>query len=155
MAPATQETIETTRSLERYSAGFVTEVESDMAPKGLDEDTIRFISAKKDEPAWLLDWRLAAYRRWLNMSEPRWAAVRFPDIAYQDLHYYAAPKSMADRPKSLAEVDPQILETYEKLGIPVREQEVLAGVAVDMVFDSVSIGTTFKETLKAVSYTHL
>jgi Fe-S cluster assembly protein SufB len=147
MAPATAETIAQTKALERYSAGFVTDVESEMAPRGLSEDTIRFISAKKGEPAWLLDWRLKAYARWLDMPEPLWAAVDFPPIDYQAYHYWSAPKSLADRPKSLDEVDPKLLETYEKLGIPVREQELLAGVAVDMVFDSVSVGTTFKETL--------
>ncbi|MCB9988989.1 MAG: Fe-S cluster assembly protein SufB [Rhodospirillales bacterium] len=134
-------------ALGTYEAGFVTDVESDKAPKGLSEDIIRFISAKKKEPRWLLDWRLKAYERWQKMPEPRWAHVDFPDIDYQDYYYYSAPKSMENRPQSLDEVDPKLLETYEKLGIPVREQEVLAGVAVDMVFDSVSVGTTFKETL--------
>jgi Fe-S cluster assembly protein SufB len=143
-----QETIDTVNDMAgKYSAGFVTDIESEKAPKGLSEDTIRFISAKKNEPEWMLEWRLKAYRKWLDMPEPKWAKVDFPEMDYQDAYYYAAPKSMEDRPKSLDEVDPKLLETYEKLGIPVREQEVLAGVAVDMVFDSVSVGTTFKEEL--------
>ncbi|MCB9978027.1 MAG: Fe-S cluster assembly protein SufB [Rhodospirillales bacterium] len=130
-----------------YSAGFVTDIESDKAPKGLNEDIVRFISEKKGEPQWLLDWRLKAYARWLKMPEPRWAKVHHPEIDYQDAYYYSAPKSMKDRPKSLDEVDPKLLETYEKLGIPVRERAILAGVAVDMVFDSVSVATTFREEL--------
>ncbi len=130
-----------------YEAGFVTDIESDKAPKGLNEDIIRMISAKKGEPSWLLDWRLKAYARWLTMPEPRWAKLRHPEINYQDVHYYAAPKSLKDRPKSLDEVDPKLLETYEKLGVPVRERALLAGVAVDMVFDSVSVATTFREEL--------
>ena len=143
-----QETIDTVNDMAgKYEPGFVTDVETDKAPKGLSEETVRFISAKKNEPEWLLEWRLKAYRKWLEMPEPTWAKVDFPEIDYQDYYYYAAPKSMEDRPKSLDEVDPRILETYEKLGIPVREQEVLAGVAVDMVFDSVSVGTTFKKKL--------
>ncbi len=143
-----QETINTVKDMAgKYSAGFVTDVESDKAPKGLSEDTIRFISAKKNEPEWMLEWRLKAYERWLKMPEPDWAKVKFPPINYQDYFYYSAPKSLEDRPKSLDEVDPKLLETYEKLGIPVREQELLAGVAVDMVFDSVSVGTTFKAKL--------
>lgn len=130
-----------------YSAGFVTDIESEKAPKGLNEDIVRFISTKKSEPAWLLDWRLKAYARWLKMPEPRWARVRYPDIDYQDAYYYAAPKSMKDRPKSLDEVDPKLLETYEKLGVPLRERAILAGVAVDVVFDSVSVATTFRAEL--------
>lgn len=130
-----------------YSAGFVTDIESDKAPKGLSEDIVRFISAKKGEPQWLLDWRLKAYARWLKMPEPRWAKVHHPEIDYQDAYYYSAPKSMDSRPKSLDEVDPKLLETYEKLGIPLRERAILAGVAVDMVFDSVSVATTFREEL--------
>lgn len=130
-----------------YSAGFVTDIESDKAPKGLNEEIVRFISRKKDEPQWLLDWRLKAYARWLKMPEPRWARLTYPDIDYQDAYYYAAPKSMKDRPQSLDEVDPKLLETYEKLGIPLRERAILAGVAVDMVFDSVSVATTFREEL--------
>ncbi|MDB2683001.1 Fe-S cluster assembly protein SufB [Alphaproteobacteria bacterium] len=143
-----QETIDTVNDMAgKYSAGFVTDIESEKAPKGLSEDTIRFISAKKEEPEWMLEWRLAAFERWKKMPEPKWAKVDFPEFDYQAAYYYAAPKSMEDRPKSLDEVDPKLLETYEKLGIPVREQEMLAGVAVDMVFDSVSVGTTFKAKL--------
>lgn len=130
-----------------YTPGFVTDIESDIAPKGLDESTIRFISAKKGEPEWLLEWRLKAYRHWLTMPEPEWGMLTHPPIDYQDAHYYAAPK-MQNRPKSLDEVDPKLLETYAKLGIPLREQEMLAGVAVDAVFDSVSVATTFREKLK-------
>ncbi len=132
----------------KYTAGFVTDIESEKAPKGLSEDTVRFISAKKNEPEWLLEWRLKAYRHWLTMPEPQWAKVDFPAIDYQDAYYYAAPKDMANAPKSLDEVDPRLLETYEKLGIPLREREMLAGVAVDAVFDSVSVATTFKGRLK-------
>ncbi|MEL0018501.1 MAG: hypothetical protein VW709_01395, partial [Rickettsiales bacterium] len=128
--------------------GFVTEIEMDHAPKGLSEDIVRFISAKKDEPAWLLEWRLKAYRHWLEMPEPLWAKVKHPPIDYQDSYYYAAPKSPDDGPKSLDEVDPKLLETYEKLGIPLKEQEILAGVAVDAVFDSVSVATTYKKKLE-------
>ena len=132
---------------ERYKYGFVTDIEQEFAPKGLDEDTIRFISAKKGEPEWLLEWRLKAYRAWLAMPEPTWAKVAFPPIDYQDAYYYAAPKAK-ERPKSLDEVDPKLLETYSKLGIPLDEQKLLAGVvAVDAVFDSVSVATTFKEKL--------
>ena len=149
---AIQETIETVgRATGAYKHCFVTEIETDRAPKGLSEDTIRFISSKKNEPEWLLAWRLKAYRHWLTMTEPTWARVGYPPIDYQDAYYYAAPKSDADRPGSLDEVDPKLLETYEKLGIPLREQEVLAGVknvAIDAVFDSVSVATTFKERLE-------
>ncbi len=130
-----------------YKYGFVTDIEADTAPKGLSEDIVRFISAKKDEPAWLLDWRLKAYRDWLTMPEPTWANVTFPPIDYQDAYYYSAPKS-SDGPKSLDEVDPELLRTYEKLGIPLKEQEALAGVAVDAIFDSVSVATTFKGKLE-------
>ena len=130
----------------RYEAGFVTEVEEETVPPGLNEDIIRLISAKKEEPEFLLEWRLKAYRHWLTMREPRWAHVRYEPIDYQAIRYYAAPKQK-ERPKSLDEVDPKLLETYEKLGIPLREQERLAGVAVDAVFDSVSVATTFKEKL--------
>ncbi len=135
-----------------YEYGFVTEIDEDRAPKGLDEDTVRFISAKKDEPEWLLDWRLKAFRHWLTMREEdvRWAKVSFPAIDYQDAYYFAAPKT-GDGPKSLDEVDPEVLKAYEKLGIPLKEQEVLAGVknvAVDAVFDSVSVATTFRDTLE-------
>ncbi len=130
-----------------YEYGFVTDVEQDTAPPGLSEEIIAFISAKKNEPQWLLDWRLRAYRGWLEMAEPTWANVRYQPIDYQSICYYAAPKSDDDRPKSLDEIDPEILATYEKLGIPLREQEMLAGVAVDAVFDSVSVATTFREKL--------
>ena len=131
-----------------YKYGFVTDIEADVAPLGLDESTIRFISAKKDEPEWLLEWRLKAYRQWLLMTEPDWAKVNYPKIDYQGIHYYSAPKKK-DGPKSLDEVDPELLKTYEKLGIPLREQEMLAGVvAVDAVFDSVSVATTYKKELE-------
>jgi len=132
---------------EKYKYGFVTDIESDLAPKGLNEDIVRFISAKKDEPDWLLQWRLRSYRRWLEMTEPTWGKVNYPDIDFQDAHYYAAPKSKDDGPKSLDEVDPELLRTYEKLGIPLHEQKMLAGVAVDAVFDSVSVATTFRKEL--------
>ncbi|HZP78963.1 MAG TPA: Fe-S cluster assembly protein SufB [Pseudolabrys sp.] len=163
--PAVQETVEQVRRIDvdQYKYGFETLIESERAPKGLSEDTIRFISAKKGEPEWMLAWRLEAYRRWLTMREPTWARVDYPKIDYQDIYYYAAPKKFV-APKSLADVDPEILKTYEKLGIPLREQEILAGVvkepggdgapaserrvAVDAVFDSVSVATTFKEELK-------
>ncbi len=141
------QTIESVESLKKYEAGFVTDIESDKAPKGLSEDTVRFISAKKGEPEWMLDYRLKAYRHWLTMPEPKWAKVDYPEMDYQDAYYYAAPVT-GDKPKSLDEVDPKLLETYEKLGIPLREQEMLAGVAVDFVFDSVSVATTFKAKLK-------
>jgi Fe-S cluster assembly protein SufB len=163
------DTIELVKDIEvdKYKYGFVTDIESDYAPKGLNEDIVRFISDKKGEPAWMLEWRLAAYRHWLNMEEPTWARVHFPRIDFQDLYYYAAPKSMAT-PKSLDEIDPKLLETYAKLGIPLKEQEILAGVrqqgekstldedgseavagrvAIDAVFDSVSVVTTFKAEL--------
>ncbi len=132
---------------QEYKHGFVTELAEDKAAKGLNEDTIRFISAKKGEPEWLLEWRLKAYRHWLTMTEPTWQNVRFPKIDYQDIIYYAAPKSLKDRPKSLDDVDPELLRTYEKLGVPLHERAILAGVAVDAVFDSVSVATTFKEKL--------
>ncbi len=147
----------------RYEAGFVTDIEQEYAPKGLSEDIVRFISEKKSEPAWMFEWRLKNYRHWLRMKEPRWAAVSYPAIDYQDLYYWAAPKT-GSAPKSLDEVDPKLLETYEKLGIPLHEREILAGVqrpiedgadgarerpkvAVDAVFDSVSVHTSFKEEL--------
>jgi Fe-S cluster assembly protein SufB len=166
--PAVQETVEQVRliDVDQYKYGFETPIESEKAPKGLSEDTVRFISAKKNEPAWLLEWRLSAYRHWLTMREPKWARVDYPAIDYQDFYYYSAPKQLV-APKSLDEVDPEILRTYEKLGIPLREQEMLAGVvrpddgsldgeaggpprkvAVDAVFDSVSVATTFKNELK-------
>jgi Fe-S cluster assembly protein SufB len=156
--PAVQETVDRVRRIDvdQYKYGFETLIESDKAPKGLSEDTIRFISAKKDEPEWMLAWRLDAYRRWITMSEPTWARVDFGPIDYQDLYYYSAPKKK-DGPKSLDEIDPEILKTYEKLGIPIREREALLGiessdgtrsrVAVDAVFDSVSVATTFQEEL--------
>jgi len=169
--PAVQETIDQVRGLDvdQYKYGFETTIESEKAPKGLNEDIIRFISAKKDEPEWMLEWRLKAYERWLTMEEPTWARVDYPKIDFQDLYYYAAPKNQTG-PKSLDEVDPELLRTYEKLGIPLREQEILAGVrkqgdpseidgnpsdnvyasgrvAVDAVFDSVSVVTTFKAEL--------
>src|SRR4029079_1801180 len=166
--PAVQETVEQVRRIDvdQYKYGFVTDIESDKAPKGLSADIVRFISAKKNEPAWMLKWRLDAYERWLTMIEPKWARVHYPPIDYQDLYYYSAPKKKAG-PKSLDEIDPEILETYRKLGIPLREQEILAGVeqstngedgeelqlnggrrvAVDAVFDSVSVATTFQQEL--------
>ena len=153
--PAVQETIDQVRSIDvdQYKYGFETMIETDKAPKGLSEDIIRFISAKKDEPEWMLEWRLAAYERWLTMEEPTWARVDYPKIDFNDIYYYAAPKSTSG-PKTLDEVDPELLATYEKLGIPLREQEILAGVqqskiAVDAVFDSVSVVTTFKKELAA------
>jgi Fe-S cluster assembly protein SufB len=148
---ASLDTQQTIRSLsqEGYKYGFVTEIESDTAPPGLNEDTVRFISARKSEPEWLLEWRLAAFRAWREMSEPEWAKVEFPPIDFQASSYYSAPKQQAT-PKSLDEVDPELLSMYEKLGIPLREREVLAGVAVDAVFDSVSVATTFKEQLGAL-----
>jgi Fe-S cluster assembly protein SufB len=161
--PAVQETVDRVRRIDvdQYRYGFETLIESEKAPKGLSEQTIRFISAKKNEPAWMLEWRLDAYRRWLTMTEPSWARVNYPKIDYQDLYYYAAPKPKKSV-ASLDEIDPEILKTYEKLGIPLREVAVLEGVvkpdgdgaseqgriAVDAVFDSVSVATTFKEELK-------
>jgi Fe-S cluster assembly protein SufB len=153
-----RETIETVQAMSgSYKHGWQTDIEMDFAPKGVNEDIVRLISQKNGEPQWMTDWRLAAFRRWQGMSEPRWAMVHYPEIDYQDQYYYAKPKSMAARPKSLDEVDPKLLATYEKLGIPLKEQAILAGVeggeaprkvAVDAVFDSVSVGTTFKEELK-------
>jgi len=130
-----------------YEHGFVTDINTDTVLPGLNEDVIRFISKKKNEPDWLLEWRLEAYRQWLTMEEPKWAHVNYNPIDYQAISYYSAPKSPDDGPKSLDEVDPKLLETYEKLGIPLQEQKMLAGVAVDAVFDSVSVATTFKEKL--------
>ena len=160
--PAVTETIETVQSVtdSTYKWGFETDIEMEFAPKGLNEEIVRFISAKKNEPEWLLEWRLRAFVAWKSMEEPRWAAVKYPPIDYQDAHYYAAPKTKAG-PKSLDEVDPELLKTYAKLGIPLREQEILAGVegagsvpaegrmpvAVDAVFDSVSVATSYKERL--------
>jgi Fe-S cluster assembly protein SufB len=156
---AIQETIDQVRSIDvdQYKYGFVTDIESEKAPKGLSDDIIRFISAKKEEPEWMLAWRLDAYRRWQTMQDPSWARVEYPPIDYQDLYYYSAPKKK-DGPKSLDEVDPELLKTFNKLGIPLSEQAILAGVerpegaeerkiAVDAVFDSVSVATTFKEEL--------
>src|SRR5690242_12890713 len=172
--PAVQETVEQVRRIDvdQYKYGFETLIESEKAPKGLSEDTVRFISAKKNEPEWMLAWRLEAFKRWLTMREPKWAKVEYGPIDYQDIYYYAAPKKK-DGPKSLDEIDPEILRTYERLGIPLREQEILLGVqnpravdggdgadggeaesgsgygrvAVDAVFDSVSVATTFKAEL--------
>jgi Fe-S cluster assembly protein SufB len=132
---------------QEYKYGFVTDVEADSAPPGLNEDIIRLISAKKKEPEWMTEWRLKAYRHWLTMTVPHWSKVHYPPIDFQDITYYSAPKSQTEGPKSLDEVDPKLLETYEKLGIPLKERERLAGVAVDAVFDSVSVGTTFKKQL--------
>ena len=150
-----ESTVEGVRSLEadKYKYGFDSDIEQEFAPKGLNEDIVRFISAKKDEPQWLLDWRLEAYARCLTLEEPKWAMVDYPEIDFQDAYYYAAPKSDDDKPKSLDEVDPEILAIYDKLGISLKEQEVLAGVkgapkvAVDAVLDSVSVVTTFKKEL--------
>jgi Fe-S cluster assembly protein SufB len=163
-----QETVERVRSLSSaYKYGWETEIEMDFAPKGLNEDIVRLISAKNGEPEWMTEWRLSAYRRWMEMKEPDWAMLRYPPVDYQEQYYYAKPKSMAEKPKSLDEVDPKLLETYAKLGIPLKEQKILAGVeeagdtlaeaearegnerrvAVDAVFDSVSVGTTFKAEL--------
>ena len=159
-----QETVDTVRSVgERYKYGFSSDIETEYAPKGLNEDIVRLISEKNGEPEWLTDWRLKSYRRWLQMEEPSWAMLRYPEIDFQDQYYYARPKSMSVKPKSLDEVDPALLATYEKLGIPLKEQMILAGVegadgvpaearrvAVDAVFDSVSVGTTFKDELAKV-----
>jgi Fe-S cluster assembly protein SufB len=131
----------------RYEHGFITDIEADSLPPGLDEGIVRAISARKKEPEFMLEWRLKAYRHWLTMQEPEWAHVHYPQIDYQDISYFSAPKSDSDRPKSLDEVDPKLLETYDKLGIPLHERARLAGVAVDAVFDSVSVATTFKEKL--------
>ncbi len=133
-----------------YKAGFVTDIESETIPAGLSEDVVRLISAKKNEPVWMLEWRLKAYRHWLTMKEPTWQNVHYPPIDYQAAVYYSAPKARKDAPKSLDEVDPKLLETYEKLGIPLRERAKLAGVAVDAVFDSVSVATTFRAELEKV-----
>jgi Fe-S cluster assembly protein SufB len=157
-----RETVETVQAMAgKYKHGWETDIEMDYAPKGLSEDIVRLISQKNEEPEWMTEWRLAAYRRWLDMKEPEWAMVSYPAIDYQDQYYYAKPKSMMEKPKSLDEVDPKLLATYEKLGIPLKEQMILAGVegagdapaegrrvAVDAVFDSVSVGTTFQAELK-------
>jgi len=147
------ETIEKVSALaEKYKYGFVTDIETESAPKGLSEDIVRFISAKKNEPEWLLEWRLKAYRYWLDMEAPDWAKLNIPPIDYQDAYYYSAPKSAESRPETIDDVDPALIETYNKLGIPLHEQEMLAGVqtrsvAVDVVFDSVSVATTFRDKL--------
>lgn len=135
---------------QEYAAGFITDIDSETLPPGLNPEVIRFISAKKNEPEWLLEWRLKAYHAWLEMTEPEWAHVKYDDIDFQKVSFYSAPKSMADKPKSLDEVDPELLRTYEKLGIPLHEQAALAGVAMDVVFDSVSVVTTFREKLLEV-----
>ena len=172
--PAVQETVDQVRQIDvdQYKYGFETQIASEKAPKGLSEDIVRFISAKKDEPAWMLQWRLDAYRRWLTMREPQWAKINYGPIDYQNAYYYSAPTNFK-APKSLDDIDPEILKTYDKLGIPLREREALLGivrdeskeaevgedgeilaprnrVAVDAVFDSVSVATTFKEELKKV-----
>ena len=144
---------ETSQTLDKYAQdkykyGFVTEIESDRPKKGLDEETIKFISKKKNEPEWMLTRRLDCYKKWLRMSDPQWANLKFPKIDYQDIYYYSAPKGFEDKPKDLSEVDPKLIETYNKLGIPLEEQKVLAGVAVDAVFDSVSVATTYKGELE-------
>jgi Fe-S cluster assembly protein SufB len=144
---------ETSQTLDKYAQdkykyGFVTEIASDRPKKGLNEETIKFISKKKNEPEWMLTWRLDCYKKWLRMSDPQWANLKFPKIDYQDIYYYSAPKGFEDKPKDLSEVDPKLIETYNKLGIPLEEQKVLAGVAVDAVFDSVSVATTYKGELE-------
>ena len=144
--PSANETIQELVGQE-YKYGFVTDIEADAIPRGLNEEVVRTISARKNEPPFMLEWRLRAYRHWLTMKEPAWHNVHYPPIDYQDIIYYAAPKSGKDGPKSLEEVDPELLRTYEKLGISLQEQEVLSGVAVDAVFDSVSVATTFREKL--------
>src|SRR5216683_2236651 len=133
-----------------YKAGFITDIESESVPPGLNEDIVRAISERKKEPEWMLEWRLKAYRHWLTMKEPAWQNVHYPPIDYQSIVYYSAPRAKTDGPKSLEDVDPKLLETYEKLGIPLRERAKLAGVAVDAVFDSVSVATTFREQLSKV-----
>ena len=132
---------------QEYEAGFVTDIEQDMLPPGLDEGVVRAISAKKNEPEWMLEWRLKAYQHWLTLTEPTWANIKYTPIDYQSISYWAAPKSKDDAPKSLDDVDPEIIRTYEKLGIPLQEQKMLAGIAVDAVFDSVSVATTFRDRL--------
>ena len=132
-----------------YKHGFVTEIESDVAPKGLNEDTIRLISTKKNEPEWLLDFRLKAYQQWLKMEEPKWSNVKYPKIDFQAISYYSAPKTKK-KLASMDEVDPELLRTFEKLGVPMHERAALAGVAVDVIFDSVSVATTYKKKLAEV-----
>ena len=133
---------------DRYKYGFVTDIDSDRPKKGLNEEIIKFISKKKNEPKWMLSWRIDCYKKWLKMSDPQWANLKFPEIDYQDIYYYSSPKGFQDKPKDLSEVDPKLIETYNKLGIPLEEQKVLAGVAVDAVFDSVSVATTYKGELE-------
>ena len=133
---------------DKYKYGFVTDIVSERPKKGLDENTIKFISNKKNEPDWMLEWRLNAYRKWLKMKKPIWSNLNIPNIDYQDIYYYSAPKGFEEKPKDLSEVDPKLIETYNKLGIPLAEQKVLAGVAVDAVFDSVSVATTYKGELE-------
>ena len=144
------ETLDTLDSFSKnkYKYGFVTEIDSEKPQKGLNEDIIKFISQKKQEPDWMLEWRLKAYSKWKTMREPNWANLNFPKIDYQDIYYYSAPKGFEKKPKDLSEVDPKLIETYNKLGIPLEEQKVLAGVAVDVVFDSVSVATTYKGELE-------
>jgi len=150
MSIVNSETLDTldTYSRNKYKYGFVTEIDNDKAKKGLNEDTIKFISLKKNEPEWMLDWRLKAFTKWKKMKEPKWANLTFPEIDYQDIYYYSAPKGFEKKPNDLSEVDPKLIETYNKLGIPLEEQKVLAGVAVDVVFDSVSVATTYKGELE-------
>ncbi len=135
-------------SKNKYKYGFVTDIDSEKPRKGLNEKIIKYISSKKNEPSWLLEWRLSSFRKWKKMKEPDWANLNFPKIDYQDIYYYSAPKGFKDKPKDLSEVDPKLIETYNKLGIPLEEQKVLAGVAVDVVFDSVSVATTYKGELE-------
>ena len=157
-----KDTVDAVRSVSTYKYGWASDVETEFAPKGVNEDIVRLISEKKHEPEWMLEWRLAAYRRWTQMTQPDWAMLNINPIDYQDQYYYAQPKGFDEKPKSLDEVDPELLRTYEKLGIPLKEQMILAGVegagtaaaegrkvAVDAVFDSVSVGTTFKQELAA------
>ena len=146
------QTLDTLKSFDKtkYKYGFVTQIESERPKKGLNEDTIEYISSKKNEPKWMLEWRLKAYNKWLKMKEPKWANLKFPKIDYQDIYYFSAPKGFEKKPKDLSEVDPKLLETYNKLGIPLKEQKVLAGVAVDVVFDSVSVATTYKGELDKI-----
>jgi len=144
------QTLNTLSSYEKnkYKYGFVTQIDSVRHKKGLNEDTIKYISSKKNEPKWMLEWRIKAYNKWLKMKEPKWANIKFPKIDYQDIYYFSAPKGFEKKPKDLSEVEPKLLETYNKLGIPLEEQKVLAGVAVDAVFDSVSVATTYQDELE-------
>ena len=146
---ATEQTIKQVNKLvsSDYKYGFSSDIESIQAPKGLNEEVVRFISKQKNEPEWMLEWRLKAFSVFNKLKKPDWAKLNFPEIDFQDYYYYSAPKSMKDKPKSLDEIDPEILKTYEKLGIPIQEQKILSGVAVDVVLDSVSIATTYKKQL--------